>query len=705
MSLGRLKYSHKIFLAIFATAVGAVLIVCGTLFAISYKYRFNEFRDSYEDHMGLLGTALERVEESQAQLSMSAGYAVREMLQKGPLTNQQLQQVAKAHNVGLIAIFNNKGLAVQSSGFLPTINIFSDCSEVAKLLTGEIEVSETPLLPSSDGTISRHMMIATADRKQIIQISTQFKEVTHLLGEMAQHDEDNEYIELFGPDHASLGQLHRQALPDIKELADYGSKPDGSYKLPSKLLVVSSSEARTINWCSDKYKNAHYRLVTQVSTKSFDAEIRRELYVLGGMSLLLILFAYFLARALTTRLLHKIESIRKVVSEITHDQDYSRRVDVSQSSADEIDELGGKFNDMFEAMQVHQKQMLEAERDKAKSQIAAQVAHDIRSPLMSMSMAVNQIQTEQQDALAILRSAIQRVAGIAKKLSSASKEKQEEASSVEMPKLTLLEPVVASVVNEHRIKNSANSIELHGLQLLPKIWTVIQVVELQTALSNMLNNAFEAGATKVVLNIAQEGKKSRITLQDNGKGMPPEVSAKIFERGASFDKATGTGLGLYQAKTAVEWSGGEINVQSAPGQGTTFTITLPVEKKPTWLPDSIEIDADTQVYIVDDDSGILKSWKDKTAGMANIHFATSSQELATMQDLKTWPHNAILIIDQNLMDEKGLELIASLHIGRRAYLCTSEFDEKVIQDKVKSVNAWLLPKPCIQGIEIKVRNS
>jgi signal transduction histidine kinase len=68
--------------------------------------------------------------------------------------------------------------------------------------------------------------------------------------------------------------------------------------------------------------------------------------------------------------------------------------------------------------------------------------------------------------------------------------------------------------------------------------------------------------------------KVRVTVADNGCGIPPENLSRIFEP-LFTTKNFGVGLGLPLAKQIVEFHGGTIAVASAPGEGSTFTITLP----------------------------------------------------------------------------------------------------------------------------------
>jgi signal transduction histidine kinase len=104
----------------------------------------------------------------------------------------------------------------------------------------------------------------------------------------------------------------------------------------------------------------------------------------------------------------------------------------------------------------------------------------------------------------------------------------------------------------------------------------------QVVLNNLISNSFkyhDFSKLDTWIRISAEVKDGRVILliQDNGSDIPTERQAKIFDM---FYRATedsqGSGLGLYITKEAVEKMGGTIAVESVYGQGTTFTVSIPV---------------------------------------------------------------------------------------------------------------------------------
>jgi signal transduction histidine kinase len=97
-------------------------------------------------------------------------------------------------------------------------------------------------------------------------------------------------------------------------------------------------------------------------------------------------------------------------------------------------------------------------------------------------------------------------------------------------------------------------------------------------LSNLISNAnrYTRGG-EIGIKATVKSHTIKVTVQDDGTGVNPELLARVFERGVSDG---GTGLGLSICKTAIEAHNGTITFESEPGQGTKVVFTLPVYINP-----------------------------------------------------------------------------------------------------------------------------
>jgi signal transduction histidine kinase len=99
-------------------------------------------------------------------------------------------------------------------------------------------------------------------------------------------------------------------------------------------------------------------------------------------------------------------------------------------------------------------------------------------------------------------------------------------------------------------------------------------------LEDLLANAAKFGAGQPVdVAIAAVAGMARVVVRDRGIGIPAEAQARIFdrlERAVPTRNYGGFGLGLWLVREAVEAHGGSVAVASAPGEGSTFTVELPL---------------------------------------------------------------------------------------------------------------------------------
>jgi two-component system, NtrC family, sensor kinase len=131
-----------------------------------------------------------------------------------------------------------------------------------------------------------------------------------------------------------------------------------------------------------------------------------------------------------------------------------------------------------------------------------------------------------------------------------------------------------------------HKLELQGIELVEKLAADAPPIycdasQVQQVVLVLLVNAAEAmpagGRLELSTEVDPNGESVRIRVRDTGAGIPPDVLPQIFDPFfTTKEDQQRTGLGLAVARSIVEQHGGEIAVQSSPGEGTEFTVALPV---------------------------------------------------------------------------------------------------------------------------------
>ena len=234
--------------------------------------------------------------------------------------------------------------------------------------------------------------------------------------------------------------------------------------------------------------------------------------------------------------------------------------------------------------------------DRLKSMFIASMSHELRTPLNSiigftgiiLQGMVGGLTAKQKDHL-------ERVYRSAKHLLNLITDVID-ISKIEAGRVDVFpEPVVLRTVVDEAVAAIEPQLCQKGLGIEVRLEEEIELTtdrkRLLQALINLMSNAVkytEEGT--VTVEAAVEGEQLRLTVRDTGIGIAPEEMPKLFEAFERLPshlrvKAGGTGLGLYLTRKLVtELLGGEITVASEPGQGSVFTVTIPVilrEKRET----------------------------------------------------------------------------------------------------------------------------
>ncbi|MBW1988651.1 MAG: PAS domain S-box protein [Deltaproteobacteria bacterium] len=225
-----------------------------------------------------------------------------------------------------------------------------------------------------------------------------------------------------------------------------------------------------------------------------------------------------------------------------------------------------------------QEQLLQSEKLAAMGRLTSQIAHELNNPLYGIMNTLELLKTEispdnrRRKVLDMALSETERLSTLLKKMLTFSRPDQEERQKVS------LNEVVDEILLLHEKQLRENDIKI--VQDLDASCPLVMASknQLRQVFLNMVSNAQDAmpeGGVLTVKSGVHDGKAA-VWVSDTGVGMREDVKAHIFD--AFFttkDAIKGVGLGLSVCYGFIKEHGGDITVQSAPGEGTTFLITLP----------------------------------------------------------------------------------------------------------------------------------
>ena len=217
----------------------------------------------------------------------------------------------------------------------------------------------------------------------------------------------------------------------------------------------------------------------------------------------------------------------------------------------------------------------------------ANVSHELKTPLSSIKAYAETLQNGAIDDTLINRDFVRRIEEQAERLhllivdllSLARIESGEQALEITD---VLLAEVVAECLAHHKAVAQAKQISLESATELPRLRVRADKLGLQQILDNLVDNAikYTPEGGHVTVRWRSQDSLAVVEVSDTGIGISPDHQARVFERFYRVDRARsrelgGTGLGLSIVKHLAQACGGRVDVVSAAGRGSTFSVWLP----------------------------------------------------------------------------------------------------------------------------------
>lgn len=258
---------------------------------------------------------------------------------------------------------------------------------------------------------------------------------------------------------------------------------------------------------------------------------------------------------------------------------------------DEMGQLASRFNEMIAGLgrtRSLEAELYQAQKSAVVGRLASAIAHEIRNPLNYINLTLDHLRTAFAPEDAAKKETFERLAVQLKAEVARINLRISEFLNYTRPSRLELQPLDLRAAATDALRLVEVQAAENGVQtLIEEQGDVPEVLadaeSLRSVFTNLYINALQAidgqrGRLTVKISHADQDKRARIEISDTGQGIAPENISHLFEPYYST-KETGTGLGLAIVKKAVEDHGGTIDVQSELGRGTTFTITLPTERK------------------------------------------------------------------------------------------------------------------------------
>ena len=329
----------------------------------------------------------------------------------------------------------------------------------------------------------------------------------------------------------------------------------------------------------DKDKNKYFLAIGRSLGpfyRTVDGFTRMFLIVTPGFLALAILLGWSLAG----RAIRPVDDVAHAAQTITG-SNLSLQIPL-RNAGDELDHLIDSFNRMTARLNQSFEQIRRFSTD---------VSHELRTPLtairgqLEVALFTAESPEQYRDAIVNALEDVEKLSSIVRALLLLS---QAESGQLVLQKAPLdLSEVAADVVDQFQIPAEERGVALSA-ELAPGIVVSADRTQIERLISNLLSNAVkytpQGGAVKVRAGLDESAGWAQLVVEDTGFGIPAENLPHIFDRfyrvrNAQTNLAHGLGLGLSFVAWIVEVHGGRIDVASTEGEGSRFTILLPLSAR------------------------------------------------------------------------------------------------------------------------------
>ncbi|HEY4177586.1 MAG TPA: ATP-binding protein [Kofleriaceae bacterium] len=298
-----------------------------------------------------------------------------------------------------------------------------------------------------------------------------------------------------------------------------------------------------------------------------------------GISVVVFGIAIIVSVVITLRPLRRLrEGARRIAA-----GDYASRI--PERGPAEVSDLAREFNSMGRAVEERERELVRSERLVAVGKMAAMITHEVRNPLSSIGLNTELLEDELENST----EARELCRSIHREVDRLTAITEDYLAFARLPKPKIapepLNPFVTSLAQFVKEDLATRKVALETELCAEHVIAKVDGGQLRQCLINLVRNAADAvvaaqaagntSAGTVTVRTRRDGDRVAIEVADDGIGIPADALPHVFDPFFST-KEGGNGLGLALTHEIVREHGGDLDVQSTVGRGTTFTLRLPV---------------------------------------------------------------------------------------------------------------------------------
>lgn len=586
-----MSFARKVFISVFVTTVVLGLV----LLWVSYNYVFQQTTDSflsrYASFSQILGGTLNQLDHSTEAIMLNAAKVVAAKdAELGLLSNEKLHHLKSEINVTHIFVTDKQGKFIRSTNedaqLIP--NAFSFCPRYQNLISGQSDVEATPVVhPNPEPKPYKFLFVPSYDRQRLIEVGVRVDFIGKTLTEAMRSDSNLLSMSLYSPNGVAFGKFEPNGVifnGDEIKLPDDLPQITESKSSFSFLTKVKSSHPQCCQCdVSKTSRNGEYYYVlsTEISKKELMATLATTRLAFSIIALAYIVLTFGFSRTITRQLVQNIETAAGKVRAIRETGNLKDRIKLGGD--DEVSYLTNEFDRLLDSLNESQQKIIEAEMIQAKVQLARDVAHNIKSPIIAIEMMLPMLSRFPERIQKVFRDSVKEIKELTERLTrradALTGQIHGESQSLQ---IVCLQNIVEDEVHKKQVEYLAcfnTDILFQTTIANSSLFISVDPIEFRAVLSNLINNAIQsydfAGGT-VVVTVNSSEKECTITIKDHGRGISKHVLNNLGKNEISEGKTDGRGLGLSHAYRVISSWNGNIAMDSPSGNGTCVTVCLPL---------------------------------------------------------------------------------------------------------------------------------